>query len=345
MASTHDIIQRFAREAGKPDAQFLHNRSLNVFAGREGGKDAVFSYGYHFPMAVLMPDGDEPRGWWLVNGDRYSITTNRHQTSVRSALKGTGLPMVIIPFSALREAGIEKNAIKRVEVLPDRYTWEPRTRDRAPAEWERNERGAGGDYYKDWSELPDGRWAYLYREHRLGESLIKAAYTTRDPGTHRDIRHEPAYFLSAFDQNEPGRGLYFLCQLPDGAEPATVDEAREALKPREVLYAENYGTPGNLPVLRQGDVFAVPTDFDTRHIPGPSQRSAYVLGVNHMVTEVRTTMGAQTYGRGYLRHKPRESWRLPEHRSVVLGDQKTWYLLVRNRVPEGRSWSVGGRVD
>jgi hypothetical protein len=30
---------------------------------------------------------------------------------------------------------------------------------------------------------------------------------------------------------------------------------------------------------------------------------------------------------------------------VKLGDGKTWYKLVKNTVPEGRSWSVTGKVD
>ena len=36
-----------------------------------------FSYGYHFPRAGLMPGEDGPRGWWLVNGDKYSVSTSR----------------------------------------------------------------------------------------------------------------------------------------------------------------------------------------------------------------------------------------------------------------------------
>jgi hypothetical protein len=353
MTNTFAITERFAEEAGKENPKFLHNKSANVFEGRERGRPAIYSYGYHFPMAVLMPDDDgNPRGWWLVNGDKYSISTTRHQNGVRSALQRTGLPMVIIPFSAIREAGIDQESIKRIEVLPDRYTWEPRTRDEAPKDWEL--RGNHGQD-RDWSELPDGRWAYMASVHHLGESLITAKYDYRLVPFDRETGRYPhesgtAYFLSAFDENEGGvGGLYFLCQLPESATPTTVAEAREALKPSAVLHADKYGTRGNLPVLRQGDVFAVPTEFDTRDLPGPSQRSTYVLGVNHVATEVRTAENiggrVDTYGRGYLRHKPRERWRRPQHRQVKLGDGKTWYLLVKNTVPEGRSWSMGGNVD
>jgi hypothetical protein len=150
-----------------------------------------------------------------------------------------------------------------------------------------------------------------------------------------------SYFLSAFDENEPDFGLYFLAQLPDGAEPSTVAEAREALKPDRVKLAET----GHRPILRQGDVFAVESTRETRKLAGPSQRKAFVLNVNHQVTEIRKDEYGITYGRGFMRHRPRESGRRPEHRTLKLGNGKDWYALYKNTVPEGRSWSVGGQVD
>ena len=43
---------------------------------------AVYSYGYHFPMAVH--DGER---WWTNEGS-YSPTTGRHQSIVRQAVQG-----------------------------------------------------------------------------------------------------------------------------------------------------------------------------------------------------------------------------------------------------------------
>ena len=43
---------------------------------------AVYSYGYHFPMAYY--DGYT----WLVNEDKYSPSTTRHQSYVRQAVSG-----------------------------------------------------------------------------------------------------------------------------------------------------------------------------------------------------------------------------------------------------------------
>lgn len=340
MATIRDIIRRYAEQAGTPNPQFLHNKNASVYVGESGGNywrggdgRTIYSYGSHFPMAVIMPQGDNPRGWWLINGDRYSRETSGHQSILRNALKSTGLPMLIVPFSALRNADIRQSTIKPVDIRPDRYTWEPRTRDNAPADWEL---ASGNTHYRNWLEMPDGRWSYETSVHHLGDSLFTAEYQ-QIRGKAKQVN---AYFLSAFDENEPGNGLYFLAQLPGDAHPTTVNEAFEALKPDTVKTAENLP----LQILRQGDVFAIPTYFATREIPGPSMKSAYVLNVNHQATEVRTVNGA-TFARGVLRHKPRETWRNPEHRAVKLGDGKQWHRLVRNTVPDGRSWSVGGNVD
>lgn len=342
MTTNWDIINRFAEEAGKPGARLLRLGSARVMTGHHSGygsgtEDTIFSYGRHFPMARIMPAGDEPRGWWLLNGDTYSVSTSRHQSDMRSAVKRTGLPVVIVPFSALHMAGTDIDSVEPVDVLPDRYTWEPRIRAEAPAAWEQEN---DTRYCRNWRQLDDGRWSYETSVHRLGESLIRASYsyTTRPEYT----RHAgTALFLSGFDMNERPP-LYFLAQLPDGAQPWTVAEAFEALKPDEVKDAEALG----IEVLRQGDVFAIPTTWKTRDLPGPSMRMAQVLDVSHRVSELRyVAEHGITYGRGVLRHRPEQSWRKPEHKQVKLGDGRTWHQLVLNTVPAGRSWSVDGKID
>lgn len=373
--STHEqVIERFAQEAGKPDPRFLKGDDF-VFpnhGGHYGGKDTLYSYGHHFPLAVVMPGADGPRGWWLLNGDFFMIWTNRgrtqspstrrHQDMTRDAVKRTGLPYMALSFTALREAGIDRDSIEPVHVLPDRYTWERRVREEPPRDWERDERATwrtdaepnSSHYYRNWEQLEDGRWSYEQPAHHLGEAVFRARYKyeTRVSPAYYDfssgrrvtssyeVREGTAYFLSAFDENEPGNGLYFMAQLPDGARPQTVDEARDALKPDSVRFAERDGKA----VLRQGDVFAVPVPgMPTKGLDKSPDPGHYVLGVNHTVTEVRT-LGSATFGRGIMRHKPRDG-RAPDHRNLKLGDRKTWYELVRNTVPEGRSWARGGEVD
>jgi hypothetical protein len=58
-------------------------KGSNMFGETVGTSGyAVYSYGYHFPMAVHA----EYR--WYVNEDKYSPSTSRHQSIVRQAVQG-----------------------------------------------------------------------------------------------------------------------------------------------------------------------------------------------------------------------------------------------------------------
>lgn len=360
-ATVDEAISSFIENAGVNNDKVIEHRGGNLPVARSDYhldyRDVLYSYGSHFPLVQLMPGDDGPRGWWLVNGDRwgggarnYTGTTDYHQRTVRAAIERTGMPSLIVSFSAMRQAGIRLNTVKPVHVLPDRNEWEPRTRpgDQAPKDWE-----LASDSFRNWElRYPEDLWYYEESVHHLGESLFTAHYeawvlrepshfdfeTHRHAGAVREHVSENAYFLSAFDTQE-GFGLYFLCQLPAGVHPDTVDEAREALKPVEVIRAETLKFEG-VQVLRQGDVFAVADPLlKTRDLFGPSKHSEHVLGTNHQATEVRIDGRGNTYARGILRHRP--AGRGPDHRNVPLGDGKAWYLLVKNTVPDGRAWSAG----
>jgi hypothetical protein len=328
--SNSTIAQRFAEQAGRPDARLLLARSGNVYVNPYDHRE-LLSWGSHFVTARIMLDSQGERSWWLLNGDRYSVSTSRHQADIRSAAAATGLPVIILPFTALREARIELNSITPHEILKDEYVTTIHTVAT------RNDIPEGYSWSR--RELPDGRWAYETGEHRLGASVFSASYVEyengRNYGPHTLRR---AHFLSAFDEQERNP-LYFLAQLPGKAK--TVTAALESLKPRVVKAAE----AAELPVVRQGDVFGVPTELATRELTAraPIQKRARVLGVNHTVSEV-AIIGRVTYGRGVLRHEP-GPWREPEHKRQKMGDGRTWHLLVKNTVPPDRSWSMGGNVD
>lgn len=141
-----------------------------------------------------------------------------------------------------------------------------------------------------------------------------------------------ATFLSSFDYQERDP-LYFLCELPHGAKPATVDEAIEALKPPEVVAALARG----LKVVRQGDLFAIPTNLTKQQLRRMRGKHDFtkrlrVLSTNHSVTEGIVLPGGAVLGRGIMRHEP-EAWRQPDHARQKMGDGKTWHLLVTNTVP------------
>jgi hypothetical protein len=285
-----------------------------------------------------MLDDAGDRSWWLLNGDTYSVSTTRHQAIIREACQRTVLPTLIVPFSCLREARIQRDSIMPVDVQPERFeltTHHAAARERVP---EPHRWGA--------RPQPDGRWMWNTNRHWLGAAVFRADYTISDRSRgDGGTGTRTAYFLSAFDEQET-RPHYFLCELPPGARPESVTDALDSLKPPEVIAAEAAG----LPVTRQGDVFAIPTTVATRRLPRKRERGAHVLHLSHQATEVCVTDDGATYGRGVLRHAPSESWRRPEHRRQPMGDRKTWHLIVKNTVPldadgTSRAWSRAGNVD
>jgi hypothetical protein len=83
--------------------------------------DRIYSYGEHFEMARPLRDKKGEVHAFLLNGDTYSNTTTSHQSSVRGVLsRRSNHPLVIIPHEALAGAGIDRDSVQVVHVLPDR---------------------------------------------------------------------------------------------------------------------------------------------------------------------------------------------------------------------------------
>lgn len=146
----------------------------------------------------------------------------------------------------------------------------------------------------------------------------------------RWLRHpRTAYFMSGYDLNE--RGLsYFFCELPPGAEPTTVEEAYQALKPESVKRAEAQGRK----VLRQGDMFFI----GTRGEEGPPEEriitEARLFDTNHFVSELARHNGLVMV-RGRVSHSP--VGRRPDHATLRLPG-RAWWIAVRNTVPVTQDW-------
>jgi len=75
MAKNKDVAEMFAEGKQKGEAN-------NMFI--EG--NTIYSYGFHFPIAIRLWDGNEWKFVW--NRDKYSMTTSRHQNYVLRAIKG-----------------------------------------------------------------------------------------------------------------------------------------------------------------------------------------------------------------------------------------------------------------
>lgn len=305
-----DVMDRFAKRSGTGHAG-------NVFS--EG--NAIYSYGYHFPMALALDN----QKLFLINGDRYSNTTSGHQSGVRVAItRNEEWSSVILPFSALRAAGILGRAshwgstgnslpedFKLLEVLPERNEWKC---DQDGIGWTTSD-----EYTRDSEQWKHQSHDGYGTRHLLGGSLFRAN------GKH---------YLSGIDETAVSRwgAGFFLSEL--AGKPRTYAAAIESLKPAKVKRALAAG----LEVKRQGDIFAIPTTKRTRKLPGPSEHmTRRLLGQNHTATEVR--INGATFARGALYHRP--NFREPEHRRITLGDQ--WHEIVRNTAVA--SFAAQGNVD
>jgi len=166
------------------------------------------------------------------------------------------------------------------------------------------------------------------------------------------------YYISGFDRNEPSP-LYFLARLPHAVD--TFDEAIESLKPNSVKTAEREG----LEVLRQGDMFAIPTDYTDRHLtkklkatfaeldrdgkgsvlrrdhgwtpswgePATSATATSatsLYGTAHHAATVAKLPDGTMFGKGEILHLP--NGRNPDHQALTLAPAD-WYLIVKNAVP------------
>lgn len=119
MANMDAIATRWAKVmAGTlpSDTRLLNDKQSNLHVG---SRSNLYSYGSHFELArIVKPAKGAP--FFLLNGDTYSVSTSRHQRVTRAACESTGLPLVIIPHSALTAAGIELDSIRPVDVEPER---------------------------------------------------------------------------------------------------------------------------------------------------------------------------------------------------------------------------------
>jgi hypothetical protein len=360
MTSNFDIVRRFVDYHTGNASRLLRSQCGSVYVNPSDTRE-ILSWGRHFPLTRIM--GETGDRWWLLNGDRYSTSTSRHQRIVRDECHRSGLPVAILPFSALGAAGIDPDSIRVIDQLAETTI----TRSRTSA-WL-----ADVPKWLRWDEsrrAPDGLFHWDAYEHRLGACLFAADYLRHIRTVEIDEadgdwrlgaetrrgrwRADPgrACFLSDFDYQE-SPPLYFLAQLPDGAAPAAVAEALEALKPVEVVKAELEDQA----ITRQGDIFAIASCLTRRELKAMGAvfarrhdgvARARLLDTSHTATETAVTRSGDVYARGCLYHDP-GSWRRGEHKRQRINDGKTWARVVRNTVPwsgsQANAWTIAGGVD
>lgn len=178
----------------------------------------LYSYGDHFPLALHLEDKV------LINGDRYSNTTSKHQAYTFHAV--SEWERVEIPFSALA------NALGKFEFGDYGLDMQDLKSNLRVIDQE-------GDTWIDTGKVSD-KTGEPIMQHVLGACIFRYGYD-------QDAR----YFFSGIDETGIGTHRYFLTELVAPVE--TVAEGLESMKPQVVKDAEKAGKN----VLRQGEWFFI----------------------------------------------------------------------------------------
>lgn len=138
--NTTEIVERFVRYAGLPHGKEQGAKPWTVRDRFPNGSGASLSYQtdrqqrvigmrtYQMPMAHLVLTKSGKRKRWLLNGDRYEgpngfARSNEQNDTMRMHVQATDDDWFIIPFSAIREAGIDLETITPIHVEEETYTY------------------------------------------------------------------------------------------------------------------------------------------------------------------------------------------------------------------------------
>lgn len=308
MRTQDDLIQAFSEGATK-------GKSSNMFIE----ENVLYSYGHHFPLLVRMKHWPSRRGnpnaGYLLNADKYSITTSNHQSNC------FGLATCQIPFSALA------NAFRRSQNMWERRVLhalpELELIDRAPERWDDTDK---------WTAFDEKlRTCVTITNKEKTQDTPPYRYTSCEQVKERRpesalLRYEERYFLSSMDGAN-----YFISELPQPV--SNVNAAFNSLIPIEM-----YGHP----YKRQGEWFFKPiAELTTLGKHSKVQKWKYLESHTRTTGHHKVRDYILIFGfpgplvRGTVRHDQRD------HRRLNLGE--TWHLALESR--HVASWGAAGNVD
>ena len=276
-----------------------HTTTPNGSLYREGG--VLFSYGEHFPLAVHVGN------YFLINADRYSNSTSKHQSYLLHEC--SGMYAVEIPFSALSAMISDKTYSLSGGY---QFTAKDLPNSMTILDTEKDKWLPTNTYRKDGTQIMN---------HVLGGTLFK---------------WNDRYIFSGIDETGIGNSRYFMTELV--GEPQTVAEALEAMKPQEVKDYEAKGYE----VRRQGEWFFVKCVDSIQ--PQNAEKDYHLKGHDgdtghHFATEGIMIEEVQ-FVKGIVKHEERD------HKQCKLYDdpkQKGWWMAFHN--VQVKSFNAFGNVD
>jgi len=301
--------------------KLTNSEVIKRFIGGENGKsghmfisgDVLYSYGYHFPLLVRMRNWGKDK--FLLNADKYSVTTSSHQSSCFE------YATVQIPFSALQRAF--RAGISRLVddiLLAGKVSLVDYYNSHEALEWDYVHKKTGKRISQDLYDFLSVKQISVCdeykKEYRPETCVLKYS------------RHgDDEYYLSSMENYN-----YFLTMLPHKV--ATIKEAFDSLVP-PIVKKRKYS------YKRQGEWFFVPVNNlskKTKHVMKKDiVKQTHLNGKydrNHMVRDW-VSIGKSVLVRGTVRH------RNGDHKMLKLGE--TWHLAVEST--HLGSWTVDGQID
>ena len=265
----------------------------------------LYSYGRHFPLAYHTR-----QGVYLLNGDRYSVTTAGHQSGTRTGARGKN--NFTLSFGALEMARINFREVVVIDYTKDQSGY--------------GERGEG---ISDPASIPEN--ATVHRMDGVITDWHLAASAV--------LEYAGKHYVAGMDEQS-----YFISELP--GKVGTVDAAFQMLKPERIWEVQVEG----IEVKRQGEWFCFPVIVDTKaarttykqmkqgfDFPGDGNTHTATRGA--FASEIAfwkkyPLQGNDILFSGSIRH--------PEHRTLRVSKavKPEIWQAVRNTAVA--SWSVGG---
>jgi len=287
-------------------------RGHNVFARNR----VLYSYGDHFPLAIERSEESNLKDgstWYLLNGDKYSVTTSQHQ----SMTFGEFSEFPRVSFRAIHAGRIDPFACTIIDWWQDSQ----RSINHDDPGFDTFQVPSGATY----SETSGKHWGcpeievYSKSWHRVGSAILKQG---------------EKQFICSMDE-----GSYFVSELP--CKVQSMAEGFESLKPDPIKLWESRG----IPFIRQGEWFFIPAgkELTTRTyshpfiLPNADSRS------NQHIATMGKQIGDMMLVAGRVRHvDPVTNHATREHRTVVFPEKTVWQAFVNTAV---NSWSGFGSVD
>ena len=353
--SKSDVVENFAsrkinKRTGRCEWKDSHRR--RIFCE----ENTLWSYGYHFPLAMLLGTEGE-KAVFVKNGDKYSNTTSSHQSNTqqhcsgptvsRNALEAAGIGFLNLSMAETSKfKPICKTNFRILFYQENGFThvcYNTKTKKYITSEYV--SQASTKTISKPWTPPSTGMFV-PYKTDKPSTKVEGYWHVTGATVIEMEEKGKSKYLLCSMDENK-----YFVAVLP--RKPKSVKDAFESLKPAAVIKAEKAGKG----VLRQGEYFFVPTGMDDAAMANKMDIVKPVLRASSPVKglpahpsrtepsphshEVRWyKFQNKIYVTGTVYHRS-NGLSTGEHKSLKLGDQ--WYEVHPNT--ELASWGSSGRMD